>query len=421
MLSETAQSSAQDIEARKLRNLFFFGLAFTIPAVFFSYPEVFGLIPFAGADASAFRIAKLRSANMDMLVVLGTTTAYAFSVFNTFPTASWHNIYCDASTLVITFIILGKYLEIKTKGRTSSIIRKMLELQPKTAKVKRPDGSEAETPVELIQSGEIVIVRPGERIPVDSIVIQGESAVDESMVSGESVPVHKKVGDSAVGGTVNREGMLLIKATNVGAEWFLSQVVRLVKDAMGKKPAMQKLVDKVAGYFAYAVMVAAVATFSVWYFVSPGDLASAIVPAVAILVVACLCALGLAIPTAIMVGMGKGASNWVIFKSGDAIETLGKVSVAVFDKTGTLTVGRPTLTYVVQLQEILPADGSVQPKEPEGFEATSGMGVAAEYCGMTIRVGSPGFMKSANVGINAANSVARQDAAGRQDGSPCLG
>jgi Cu+-exporting ATPase len=297
----------------------------------------------------------------------------------------------------------------------------MLELQPKTAKVKRPDGSEAETPVELIQSGEIVIVRPGERIPVDSIVIQGESAVDESMVSGESVPVHKKVGDSAVGGTVNREGMLLIKATNVGAEWFLSQVVRLVKDAMGKKPAMQKLVDKVAGYFAYAVMVAAVATFSVWYFVSPGDLASAIVPAVAILVVACLCALGLAIPTAIMVGMGKGASNWVIFKSGDAIETLGKVSVTVFDKTGTLTVGRPTLTDVVQLQEILPADGSVQPKEPEGFEATSGMGVAAEYCGMTIRVGSPGFMKSANVGINPANSVARQDAAGRQDGSPCLG
>jgi Cu+-exporting ATPase len=288
----------------------------------------------------------------------------------------------------------------------------LLELQPKTARVKRPDGREAETPVELIQSGDIVIVRPGERIPVDSIVIQGESEVNESMVSGESVPVHEKVGDSAVEGTVNREGMLLIKATNVGAESFLSQVVRLVKDAMRKKPAMQKLVDKVAGYSAYAVMVAAVATLIVWYFVSPGDPASAIIPAVAILLVACSCALGLAAPTAIMVARGKVASNGVIFKSSDAIETPGKVSVAIFDKTGTLTVGRPTLTDVVQLQEILPAEGSVQPKEPEWFEATPGISVAGEYCGMTIRVGSPGFMKSANVDINPAYSVARQDAAG---------
>jgi Cu+-exporting ATPase len=446
VLSETAQTSAQDIEARKLRNLFFVGLAFTVPAVLFSYPEVFGFIPLAGSNvaayaafaaasivqfvtgsrfyAGAFRIAKLRSANMDTLVVLGTTTAYVYSAFNTFPAASWHGIYYDAPALVVTFIILGKYLEIKTKGRTSSIIRKMLELQPKVAKVKKGDGSEVETPIELIQSGDIVIVRPGERVPVDSTVVQGESAVDESMVTGESVPAHKKTGDSVVGGTVNREGVLLVKATKVGSDSFLSQVVRLIEDAMGKKPPIQKMVDKVAGYFAYAVMVIAAATFAAWYVFVPGDPAAAIIPAVAILVVACPCALGLATPTAVMVGMGKGASNGVIFKGGDAIETLSKATVAVFDKTGTLTEGRPTVTDVIQLQ-MLQAGGTqteshvlelaataeqwsehplakaiveharskgVQPKDVDDFQAVPGLGVTAVCKGVTIKVGSPDFV-----------------------------
>lgn len=447
--SETAQASAQDVEAHKLRNLFFVGLVFTIPTVLFSYPEMFRFVPLAGTDAAAyiafaaasivqfvtgsrfysgaFRIARLKSANMDTLVVLGTTTAYVFSAFHTFPSPSWHSIYYDASTLVITFIILGKYLEIKTKSRTSSVIRKMLELQPKVAKVKKGDGSEVETPIELIQSGDIVIVRPGERIPVDSIVVQGESAVDESMVNGESIPVHKKAGDNVVGGAVNTEGVLLVKATKVGTDSFLSQIVRLVEDAMGKKPTMQKMVDKVAGYFTYAVMIIAIATFAGWYLLAPGSPASAIIPAVAILVVACPCALGLATPTAIMVGMGKGASNGVIFKSGDAIETLSKVSVAVFDKTGTLTAGRPSVTDVVQLQEMLPAAGSMQsseqvlelaataeqwsehplakaivehakskglqPKDVDDFQATPGMGVTAVHRGTKIRVGSPGFIE----------------------------
>jgi len=458
ILSESPETSAQDIEARKLRNLFFVGLAFTVPAVLFSYPEVFGFVPLAGTNTAAylafvaasvvqfvagsrfysgaFRIAKLRSANMDTLVVIGTTTAYVYSAFNTFPAANWHGIYYDASALVVTFIILGKYLEIKTRGRTGSIIRKMLELQPKAAKVKKVDGSEVETPVELIQSGDVVIVRPGERVPIDSIVVQGESAVDESMVSGESVPVHKKAGDNIVGGTINREGVLLVKATKVGSDSFLSQIVRLVEDAMGKKPPMQKIVDKVAGYFAYAVMIVALATFLAWYALVPGDPDSAIIPAVAILVVACPCALGLATPTAIMVGMSKGASNGVIFKSGDAIETLSKTSVAVFDKTGTLTVGKPSVTNVVQLQEILPAGGvqtdsrvlelaaiaeqwsehplaraivehaknkGLQSKDVDDFQATPGMGIDAFYEGTKIKVGSPGFIRSANVeGVDSA-------------------
>src|SRR5690606_26506569 len=207
-----------------------------------------------------------------------------------------------------------------------------------------------ETPIDLLQVGDVVIVRPGERVPVDSTVVQGESAVDESMVTGESIPVHKKSGDGVVAGTVNREGMLLVKATRVGSDSFLSQIVRLVEDALGKKPPMQKLVDKVAGYFAYVVMIVALATFGAWYLFVPSDLASAIIPAVAILVVACPCALGLATPTAVIVGMGKGASNGVIFKGGDAIEALSKASVAIFDKTGTLTEGKPTVTDVVVLQ-----------------------------------------------------------------------
>jgi Cu+-exporting ATPase len=461
--SETAQASAQDIEARKLRNLFFVGLIFTVPAVIFSYPEVFGFVPLAGSNAAAyiafaaaslvqsipgsrfyagaFRIARLRSVNMDTLVILGTTTAFVFSAFHTFLTPSWHSIYYDASALVITFIILGKYLEIKTKGRTSSIMRKMLELQPRAARVKKSDGTEVETPVELLQSGDIVIVRPGERIPVDSVVIQGESAVDESMVNGESIPSHKKIGDRVVGGTVNTEGMLLVKATEVGTDSFLSQVVRLVEDAMGKKPTMQKMVDRVAGYFAYAVMIIAATTFVGWYLLAPGDLGSAIIPAVAILVVACPCALGLATPTAIMVGMGKGASNGVLFKSGDSIETLSRVSVAVFDKTGTLTAGRPSVTDIIQLQGVLSAgsvqtgehqvlelaataeqwsehplaraivahakSNNIQPKDVEDFQVIPGLGVTAAYSGIKIRVGSPSFI-DANSSIDLVDKMQRE-------------
>jgi len=449
--SETAQASAQDIEARKLRNLFFLGLVFTVPVVLFSYPEVFNFVPLAGSNVAAyaafaaagivqfatgsrfytgaFRIAKLRSANMDTLIVLGTTTAFVYSAFNTFPAANWHGIYYDASALVITFIILGKYLEIKTKGKTSSVIRKMLELQPKTARVKKDDGSEVETPIDLLQVGDVVIVRPGERVPVDSTVVQGESAVDESMVTGESIPVHKKSGDGVVAGTVNREGMLLVKATRVGSDSFLSQIVRLVEDALGKKPPMQKLVDKVAGYFAYVVMIVALATFGAWYLFVPGDLASAIIPAVAILVVACPCALGLATPTAVIVGMGKGASNGVIFKGGDAIEALSKASVAIFDKTGTLTEGKPTVTDVVVLQSQMLQSAAnytvqsesqvlefaataeqwsehplakaiveharskgIQPQDVDDFQAVPGMGVTAVYRGMTVKVGSPDFV-----------------------------
>jgi P-type Cu+ transporter len=377
VLSESLSPVSQDSEANKLKYLLIVGIVFTIPVILLIYPEIRQYIVLAGINIAAylafacasivqfipgsrfyfgaFRIAKMKSANMDTLIVLGTTTAYVFSVYYTFPTPNWDNIYYHISAIVVTFVILGKYLELKTKGKTGSVIKKMLELQPKVARIKKSSNEEVDISIELIQSGDIIVVRPGEKIPVDSAVIQGSSAVDESLVTGESMPVPKKVGDGVIGGTVNRENMLIIKAARVGSDSFLSQVVKLVEDAMGKKPAIQRLVDKFAGYFAYVVMIVALSTFLVWYFgsVSGGiGVAAAIIPAIAVLVVACPCALGLATPTAVIVGMEKGASNGVLFKSGETMETLSKASFAIFDKTGTLTEGKPQVTDVLQLKEI---------------------------------------------------------------------
>ena len=465
ILSEDLGVSTQDIEARKLKHLFIIGVVFTIPVMLFSYPEVFKFLPAAGTNIAAyamfafasvvqfvtgsrfytgaFRIARMRSANMDTLVVLGTTTAYIFSAFNTFPVPNWHSMYYDAAAVVITFIILGKYMELKTKGKTSSIIRKMLELQPKTARIRKENGEETEIAIELIQPGDILVVRPGEKIPVDSSVILGTSAVNESMITGESIPTTKKVGDGVVGGTINQEGMILVKATKVGSDSFLSQVVKLVEEAMGRKPILQKLVDKVAGYFAYGVMIVALSTFLIWYFVVVHGVAgAAIIPAVAVLVVACPCALGLATPTAIMVGMSKGASNGVIFRGGKAMELLNKISVAIFDKTGTLTEGKPQVTDVIEIKELatihpsiksdknndttlalaaIAEKGSEHPlakaivahaknqgmkiEDVSYFEAVAGLGVIATYNDLSLKVGSPTFMQDQKIDISSSNKT----------------
>jgi len=456
ILSEDLSESAEQLEARKLKKLFAIGIAFTIPIMILGYPEYLPFVPLAGSSTAvyimfvcasvvqfvtgsrfyigAFRIAKMKSANMDTLVIVGTTAAYLFSALNTFPSVVWHNIYYDAGAVVITFIILGKYLENKTKGKASSAIKKMLELQPKTARIKK-DGQEVEISVEMIKPGDMIIVRPGEKIPVDSLVVEGHSAVDESMITGESMPVEKKIGDIVIGSTVNKEGMLLIKATKVGSDTMLSQIVRLVEDAMGRKPPMQRLVDKIAGYFAFVVIGVAIATFFGWYFVSPGSehlVATALIPAVAILVVACPCALGLATPTAVMVGMGKAAQNGVIFKSGESLELLGKTQVAVFDKTGTLTEGKPQVTDIVNIgsdndaNKILeiaavaeknsehPLAKSIVRKAQESgikideisdFMAIPGKGVDAEYKGSHILVGSLGLAKEDGIQTESAEKI----------------
>ncbi len=461
VVSEDLSASAEEVEAKRLKRLFLIGLVFSTPVLLFSYPEYLPFIPLAETTLAAYimfisasvvqfvtgirfykgayRIARMRSANMDTLVVIGTTAAYLFSVFNTFPTVEWHNIYYDASSLVITFIILGKYLENKTKGKASSAIRKLLELQPKTARIKK-DGEEVEISVDLIQVGDTIVVRPGEKIPVDSIVVEGYSAVDESMITGESLPVGKKPGDMVIGGTINREGVLVIKAIKVGNDTFLSQVVKLVEDAMGRKPPMQRLVDRVAGYFALLVIAIAFCTFLAWYLTSEYSLVTALIPAVAILIVACPCALGLATPTAVMVGMGKAAQNGVIFKDGYALELLGKIKVALFDKTGTLTYGKPKVTDIIAFKQLTITNGygdslddpnkrvleiaaiaeknsehplaksivemaremGVMLREPSEFIAIPGRGVKAVYENSKIIVGSPRLMENEGIDIRAA-------------------
>ncbi|MGI0087915.1 MAG: heavy metal translocating P-type ATPase [Nitrosotalea sp.] len=461
ILSEDLSASAEEVEARKLKKLFLIGLAFTIPIMIFGYPEYLSFVPLAGTATAAYiifacasivqfvtgsrfyvgayRIAKMKSANMDTLVITGTTAAYLFSAFNTFPIPSWHNLYYDAASVVITFIILGKYLENKTKGKASSIIRKMLELQPKNTRIKK-DGQELEVPIEMLKPGDVIVVRPGEKIPVDSVVLDGHSAVDQSMITGESMPVEKKPGDEVIGGTVNKEGMLVVKASKVGNDTMLAQVVKLVEEAMGRKPPMQRLVDKVAGYFAFIVMGIALATFLTWYVVTPAGahlVATAMIPAVAVLVVACPCALGLATPTAVMVGMSKGAQNGVIFKGGEALEMLGKIKVAVFDKTGTLTQGTPHVTDLITLKQIAPAsEGSngissdsnrmlelaaiaeknsehplaksivqktrelgLKIDEPTEFFTVPGRGVEIVYNKNSILVGSADFMQDSGIDV----------------------
>jgi Cu+-exporting ATPase len=462
ILSEDLSESAEQIEAKKLKKLFAVGVGFVIPIMIFGYPEYLSFVPLAGTDFAAyimfgcasivqfvagsrfyigaFRIAKMKSANMDTLVVIGTTAAYLFSAFNTFPTPTWHNIYYDAGAVVITFIVFGKYLENKTKGKASSIIKRMLELQPKTARIIE-DGKEREVPIELIKAGDVIAVRPGEKIPVDSVVSQGHSAVDESMITGESVPVEKKAGDLVIGSTVNKEGVLHVRAARVGSDTVLAQIVKLVEDAMGRKPPMQKMVDKIAGYFAFVVIVIAFVTFLGWYFITPAGVhlvATALIPAVAILVVACPCALGLATPTAVMVGMGKGAQNGVIFKNGEALESLGKIQIAVFDKTGTLTQGKPQVTDIVAFDSII-ADNEIEKKnrvlqiaataeinsehplakdivqkakdlglileETTDFIAIPGKGVDTVYNGKNLLVGNLSLMKGKSVYTKNAEEV----------------
>ncbi|MBM2852843.1 MAG: hypothetical protein HW420_1390 [Candidatus Nitrosotenuis sp.] len=451
ILSADLSESAEELEAKKLKKLFGIGVAFTIPILIFGYPEYLSFVPLAGSNiaayvmfacasvvqfvagsrfySGAFRIAKLRSANMDTLVVIGTTAAYLFSLSSTFPNPSWDKIYYDASAVVVTFIILGKYLENKTKGKTSSIIKKMLEMQPKTASVKTENG-EAQIPIEQINLGDLIIVRPGERISVDSVVVEGYSAVDESMVTGESMPVDKKIGDLVIGGTVNKEGALVIRATRIGNDTVLSQIIHLVEDAMGKKPPIQRMVDKIAGYFALIVIGIAGATFLGWFFVPfGGHIEMALIPAVAVLVVACPCALGLATPTAIMVGMSKAAQHGVLFKDGEALEVLSKVNVIVFDKTGTLTEGKPQVADIVSLDSeftsskvleiaaiaeknsehplgkaIVQKANGMNLGDPSDFIAIPGKGVKAVYNDSVIVVGSQVLL--ADEGIETKSSQA---------------
>lgn len=285
-------------------------------------------------------------ANMDTLITMGTGSALLFSLWQMFVGG---DVYFDAAAIITGFILLGRYFEATSKGRASRAISKLLELSAKTAHRMEADGSIKDVPIEELKVGDIVLVKPGEKIPLDGIVTDGSSSIDESMLTGESLPISKKVGDQVFGATVNQTGAMQIKVEQIGENTVLSQIIRLVEEAQSKKAPIQKLVDKIAGVFVPIVILIAILTFVIWMLIT-GDITASFIPAVAVLVIACPCALGLATPTAILVGTGRGAKQGILIKSGEALERGRQLDVVMLDKTGTLTEGKPVVTDLIMLQ-----------------------------------------------------------------------
>ncbi|HCR77491.1 MAG TPA: heavy metal translocating P-type ATPase, partial [Chryseobacterium sp.] len=305
---------------------------------------------------NAWKQAKHRSANMDTLVALSTGIAYLFSVFNMLFADFWHqrglhsHVYFEAAAVIIAFILLGKLLEERAKGNTSSAIKKLMGLQPKTVIVIEADGTERQKAIEDVSAGDIILVKPGEKIAVDGMVTSGNSYVDESMLSGEPVPVLKKENEKVFAGTINQKGSFQFKAVKVGKETMLAHIIKMVQDAQGSKAPVQKLVDKIAGIFVPVVMGIAILTFILWLVLGgENGVVQGLLAAVTVLVIACPCALGLATPTAIMVGVGKGAENGILIKDAESLELAKKINAIVLDKTGTITEGRPQVTDIAWL------------------------------------------------------------------------
>ncbi|MEC1715898.1 heavy metal translocating P-type ATPase [Schinkia azotoformans] len=376
----------------------------------------------------AYKALKNKSANMDVLVALGTSAAYFYSVYLAVQTfgSNAHSVglYFETSAVLITLIILGKLFEAKAKGRSSEAIKKLMGLQAKNATVLR-NGEEAIIPLEEVVSGDILLVKPGEKIPVDGEIIEGSSALDESMITGESVPIDKTVGDTVIGATINKNGFLKIKATKVGKETALSQIIKIVEEAQGSKAPIQRLADSISGIFVPIVVGIAVITFLVWYFwVDPGNFAEALENLIAVLVIACPCALGLATPTSIMAGSGRSAEYGILFKGGEHLEMTHQINTVVLDKTGTITNGTPVLTDVItdrNEEEFLSLVGSAEKqsehplaqaivdgikersihlKDVIDFEAIPGYGIKANVNGKEVLVGTRRLMKKYNISID---------------------
>ncbi len=458
---DQARDEAREAEARDLMRRFWVGVALTVPVLLFGHHEwvpglramevdalrwLWGLsgvltIPimtyvgrrfFVGGWA-AFR---RRNANMDTLVALGTGSAWAYSTVAVlfpalFPEGTAHPFY-EATAVIITLVVLGQALEARAKGRTSRALRALLDLSPRTAQVIR-SGEEVEVPVSEVEKGDVLVIRPGERIPVDGEVLEGRSAVDEALVTGESIPVEKGPGDEAIGGTLNRSGSFKMRATRVGKETVLGQIVELVREAQASKPPIQRMVDTVSSYFVPAVMIVAVVTFAAWYTIGPApSLNYAVVTAVAVLVIACPCALGLATPISVMIAVGKAAENGILVRNGEALQKTRSVNTVVLDKTGTITRGEPMVTDVVCVgtlgeDDLLLLAGSAESgsEHPlgsaivdaarrrglelvpvEAFEARAGKGIAVRVQGRDVRIGTAAFLKEEEVDPSALRDPA---------------
>lgn len=370
----------------------------------------------------AYNSLKHGSANMDVLVALGTTAAYLYSVATTFIFTG--HVYYETGAIIITLILLGRMLESIAKGRTSEAIKKLMGLQARTARVIR-DGQEMDIPVEDVRVGDLVLVRPGEKVPVDGIIKNGISTVDESMLTGESIPVDKRAGDEVIGGTINKHGTFKFEATKVGADTALAQIIKIVEEAQGSKAPIQRMADIISAYFVPAVVGVALATFLIWYFIAdPGNFTRALINFTAVLVIACPCALGLATPTSIMVGTGRGAENGILIKGGEHLEKAHALNTIVLDKTGTITRGEPSLTDIITVtgeieeQELLRLVASaergsehplgeaivkgarkkgIQLADPQNFEAIPGHGIAATIDGRALLIGNRRLMSSRHI------------------------
>ena len=381
-----------------------------------------------------------RASDMNVLIAVGTFAAFAYSAFATaFPGLLRSfgvepHVYYETAAVIITLVILGRLLEARAKSHTSDAIRKLLDLQPRSARVLR-DGAEQDVPVEEVRKGDLVIVRPGEKIAVDGVIREGASAVDESMITGESVPVEKTVGDEVIGATINRTGSFTFEATKVGKETTLAQIVRMVRRAQTSKAPIQRLADIIAGYFVPVVICIGIATFVIWYIFGPApSISFAVLNFVAVLIIACPCALGLATPTAVAVGTGKGAENGILIRDAEALEVAGRLTAVVLDKTGTITRGEPSLTdvYAVEgsseqrvlalaasaertsehpiAQAIVRAaqDRGIELLQPTGFEAFPGGGLSATVDSSQVLVGTARLMGERGVGVSTLDERARQ-------------
>lgn len=422
-------------EIRKERNLFILSLVLSLPVLVLSMilrdvsmqskvvqSLLAGIVQFYVGFRfykGMYYAAKNGTANMDTLIAVGTSAAYFYSLATTYLIEG--EVFYETAALLITFVVLGKWIEAKVKGKAGEAIKKLLGLQAKTARIVR-DGSEVDVPIDQVQVADVVLVRPGEKIPVDGEVIEGHSTVDESMISGESIPLEKNVGDMVVGATLNKAGSLKFKATKVGKDTVLSQIIKVVEEAQSSRAPIQKFADTVSAYFVPTVVAISFISFIAWYFLALSPFVPALLAFTAVLVIACPCALGLATPTAIMVGTGKGAENGILIKGGEALEGANKISIVIFDKTGTITKGEPEVTDVHALggdeNEVLRVSASLERNsehplaeaivneasakeitlsEPASFEAVPGHGVSGKIDGKDVLVGTRKLMKDRSV------------------------
>jgi len=432
------EAAVRATELEKQKRLLIIGLIFTLPLIAFSMARDFTAVAFKYDQfamlfaatvvqfvvgwqfyVGAFKSLRFGSANMDVLIALGSSAAYFSSLFITLGFIASPHLYFETAAAIITLIKLGKYLEMRARGKTSAALKALLGLRAKTACVVR-DGGESIISVEQVVVGDTVIVRPGEKIPVDGIISEGRSTLDESMISGESMPVSKGPGDEVIGATINCEGLIRFEATRVGKNSALAQIARLVQEAQASKAPIQKLTDEIGRYFVPIIIVIALCTFFGWLFIAHIPWNGAMINAIAVLVIACPCAIGLATPTAIIVGTSRGAESGILFKNSEILERAGRVTIVVLDKTGTITRGEPEVTDIVAAATVSPDDvlrlaasaerGSEHPLgraivkagqekgmilgKPEQFRAFGGFGIRAVVEGSTVVIGNQRMMKN---------------------------